>query len=327
MIAASYDRQGPAQDVLVVGPAPDPAPGPGQVRVRVHVSAVNPSDTKGRSGFTGPMPFPRIIPHQDGAGVIDQVGDGVPASRVGERVWIYEAQRGRPGGTAATYTVIPAHQAVPLPDGVSFEVGACLGVPAMTAHRCLLADGPIEGCTVLVQGGAGAVGTAAILLAKWCGARVITTVSRPEQAERVRAAGADIVLNRRTDPVAERVRDHAPEGVERIVDVGLCDNIGTDLECLAVNGVIAGYAADRADAALSFPFLRAMRQGATIRLVFVYAMPAAAHEHAARDINAALTAGAYHPHIGARYPLAEIAAAHDAQDSGSVIGKVLITVS
>jgi NADPH:quinone reductase-like Zn-dependent oxidoreductase len=323
MLAAWYDRQGPADAVLVVGEVADPVAGPGQVRVRVHASGVNPSDVKGRSGFSGGMPYPRITPHQDGAGVIDQVGDGVPSARVGERVWVYEAQRGQAGGTAAGYAVVPAHKAVPLPADVSFEVGACLGVPAMTAHRCLFADGRPR--HVLVHGGAGAVGTAAILLAKWAGARVIATVSREAQAAVARAAGAEVVLNRRTDDVAAGVRAAVPGGVDRIVDVALCENIGVDLDCLALNGVITAYAAAKAEDTLALPFLRAMRQGVVIRLVFVYEMSAVAHADAVADITAALQSGAYAPVIGARFGLDAIAAGHAAQESGTVVGKVLVT--
>jgi NADPH2:quinone reductase len=323
MLAAVYDRQGPARDVLRIETVPDLVAGPGQVRVRVAVSGVNPSDVKGRSGFTGGMPYPRITPHQDGAGVIDQVGAGVPDSRLGERVWIYEAQRGQAGGTAAEFAVVPAHKAVTLPQGVSFEVGACLGVPAMTAHRCLFADGRPR--HVLVQGGAGAVGTAAILLAKWAGAQVIATVSRAEQADVARAAGADVVLNRRTDDVPAGVREAVPGGVDRIVDVALCENIGTNLDCLALNGVMTAYAAAGADDALALPFLRAMRQGVVIRLVFVYEMSALAHQDAVADIAAALQARAYRPVIGRRFGLDDVVAAHEAQESGTVVGKVVVT--
>ena len=328
MKAAFYDRQGSAPDVLQVGDLPDPEPAPGHVRVRIRASAVNPSDTKSRVGFGGqPMPFPRIVPHQDGAGVIDRVGEGVPPGRVGERVWVYEAQRGRPGGTAAEYTVVPAHQVVRLPDETSFEAGACLGVPAMTAHRCLFADGLVDGEWVLVQGGAGAVGLAAVLLAKWGGARVVATVSREEQAEVVRAAGADVVVNRRTEDVAARVRDVSGGGVSRIVDVSLPTNVATNLACLRVNGVISAYASDTADQKLEVTFRQAMVLGATFRLVFVYLMPEAAHEQAARDINAALEAGMYSPHIGLRLPLDRIAEGHDAQDSGTLLGKAVFTIA
>lgn len=329
MHAAFYERQGLAQEVLQIGELPDPSPGPGEVRVRVAVSGLNPSDTKGRSGWAGAqMPFPRIIPHQDGAGVVDRVGPGVPASRLGERVWLYEAQRGQAGGTAAEYTVVPSANAVALPDGIPFEVGACLGVPAMTAHRCLFADGSLDGRWVLVQGGAGAVGLASVLLAKWAGAHVAATVSRPEQERAVREAGADLVFNRRSDDIPARVRTATEgAGVARIIDVSLGTNLQADLACLAPNGVVSAYAADSADVELRVPFMPALRGGVVLRWVFVYTMPKQAHQDAARDITTALAAGAYRPLIASRSPLDQIAVAHDAQDSGAVVGKLLLDVA
>jgi NADPH:quinone reductase-like Zn-dependent oxidoreductase len=329
MKAAYYERQGPAREVLIVGELPDPEPGPGQVRVRIHFSGVNPSDIKGRSGFAGaPMRFPRIVPHQDGAGVIDRVGAGVPESRIGERVWLYEAQIGRPAGTAADYTVVPSINAVPMPDGVPFDVGACLGVAAMTAHRCLFADGKLDGTWVLVQGGAGAVGTAAILLANWAGAQVATTISRPEQEVVVRRAGADVIINRRTDNVPARVRDATGNaGVARIVDVDLAANVAADLACLAPNGTVSAYATDNPDALLSVPFLTTMLRGLVFRFVYVYLMPAEAHSDAIRDINACLAADAYQPEIALRLPLDRIAEAHEAQASGRAVGKILIEIA
>jgi len=329
MKAAYYDRQGPAREVLVVGELPDPEPGPGQVRVRIHVSGLNPSDIKGRSGFAGaPMRFPRIVPHQDGAGVIDRVGAGVPESRIGERVWLYEAQIGRPTGTAADYTVVPSINAVALPDGVPFDVGACLGVAAMTAHRCLFADGALRGRWVLVTGGAGAVGSAAILLAKWAGAHVATTISRPEQEAVVRRAGADVIINRRTDDVPARVLEAtANAGVARIVDVNLVDNLAADLACLAPNGTVSAYATEHPDAILSVPFLPTMLRGFVFRFVFVYLMPVEAHNDAIRDINDCIAAGAYRPAIARCLPLDRIAEAHEAQASGGVIGKIVIQIA
>lgn len=329
MRAAFYDRQGSAHAVLQLGDLPTPEPSPGEVRVRVHVSAVNPSDTKTRGAWGGaPMPFPRIIPHQDGAGVIDAVGAGVPASRVGERVWIYEAQRGRAGGTGAEYTIVPAAHAVVLPEGVDFDVGACLGVPAMTAHRALFADGPVTGRAVLVQGGAGAVGLAAVLLARWAGARVLATVSRPEQAAAAEAAGAHVAINRRSEDVAARVRAETKgEGVDRVVDVDLAANFEQDLACLAPNGVISAYASASPDAEAAVPVRRTMMQNAVVRTVFVYGMGPQAHADAARDITACLRAGAYHPRIGLRLPLARVADGHEAQDAGTTIGKIVFDVA
>ena len=243
-------------------------------------------------------------------------------------MWLYEAQRGRPFGTAAELTVVPSINAVPLPGSASFEVGACLGVPAMTAHRCLFADGDLRDVWVLVQGGAGAVGFAAVLLAKWAGARVAATVSRPEQARVVHEAGADLILNRKVDELPARIREATGDaGVARIVDVSLVDNLDNDLACLAPNGVITAYAADTTDAMLRVPFLRAMLAGTVLRFVYVYGMPAQAHLDAARDINAALSTGTYRPAIGLRLRLHNIARAHDAQDSGVVIGKIVLDLA
>jgi NADPH:quinone reductase-like Zn-dependent oxidoreductase len=334
MRAAFYSRRGPAHEVLDVGDLPTPQPGPGEVRVRVHASAVNPSDTKARSGWGGnaPLPFPRVVPHQDGAGIVDAVGAGVDAARVGERVWVYEAQWQRPSGTAAEYTTVPAHKAVALPDDVGFDVGACLGIPAMTAHRALFADGPVTGRAVLVQGGAGAVGTAAILLARWAGARVITTVSRPAQAAVAEAAGAHVVVNRRTEDVAARVREATRDvnggaGVDRVVEVDLAANLDADLACLAPNGVVSFYASPAPDAAAQFVVRRAMSQNAVLRGFLVYTMGDEAHRAAVRDVTACLAAGAYRPAIAERLPLDRIADGHELQDSGRAVGKIVFDVA
>ena len=329
MKAAFYDKQGPACDVLIIGELPDPEPRYGEVRVRIAVSGLNPTDIKTRTGFAGmPMPFPRIVPHQDGAGVIDRIGQGVPESRLGERVWIYEAQTGRAAGTAAQYVVVPAGNAVALPNGVPFDVAACLGIPALTAHRCLFADGDLRGRKVLVHGGAGAVGTAAILLAKWAGAWVATTVSRSEQEEVASGAGADLVINRRTQDVAAVVRQATDNaGVDRIVDVDLIANLEIDLACLAPSGVVSAYATEEPSAMLSIPFLRAMFGGFVFRYVFVYSMPDEARREAIKDVNACLSAGAYHPVIGMRVPLERLAEAHEALETGRVCGKIVVEIS
>jgi NADPH2:quinone reductase len=330
MKAAFYDHKGPAAEVLRVGDLATPEPGPGEVRVRVHVSAVNPSDTKGRSAWDGnlAMPAPRIVPHQDGAGVIDRVGVGVSPARVGERVWIYEAQRdGRAFGTAAEYVVVPQRNVVSLPKGIGFDWGACLGIPGMTAHRCLFMDGPIQGQTVLVAGGAGAVGTAAIQLAAWAGARVIATVSRPEQAAVARAAGAFEIVDRKHPKLAERVKEAAGGEVDRIVEVAFAENLELDRAVLRTNGVIASYSSGPAQSAPAIPFRAVMGRGFTFHFVLVYVMPEEAHLKAAQDINACLAAGRYKPHIGNRFPLAETAAAHAAQEGGKEIGKILVEIA
>jgi NADPH2:quinone reductase len=315
--------------VLKVGELPDPEPAPGEVRVKVHVSAVNPTDTKARGGWGGnvDMPFARIIPHQDGAGVIDRVGPGVSQARVGEAVWIYEAQLGRAAGTAAEYVRVPSENAVRLPDGVSFETGACLGVPAMTAHRCLFQDGGIQGQTVLVAGGGGAVGHAAILLAKWAGARVATTVSRAEQEEVARAAGADLVVNRKSENVAARINEFTRgAGVDRVVEVAFEANLDLDRAVLKPNGIISTYSSGAPDSTPRFLFSPVMRQGLTMHFVLVYVMPREAHWAAAREVNAALEAGRYRPHVARVFALDEVVAAHEAQESGGTVGKILIAV-
>lgn len=228
------ERTGPAAEVLKLGDLPIPEPGPGEVRLRVIASGLNPTDVKSRVR-PGSMPAPRVIPHQDGAGVIDKVGAGVPASRVGERVWVYIVQWQRAWGTAAEYTVVPARLAVTLPGNTSFAEGACLGIPAVTAHRCLFADGPIAGQTVLVTGGAGAVGHYAVQLAKWAGARVIATVSSAEKAASAAAAGADHTVNYRTGEAAKEILAlTGGAGVDR--DVRVDGRAGAESTVLCADG-------------------------------------------------------------------------------------------
>ena len=242
MLAAWYERPGPAAEVLQVGEMADPEPGPGEVRVRVAVSGINPGDTKKRGDWVGyGMPYPRVIPHSDGAGVIDAVGDGVDPARIGERVWVYGAQSYRAFGTAAQFTVVPADQAVVLPDNVSDEVGACLGIPGITAHRAVFGDGPVEGTTVLVHGVLGGVGSMAAQLAAWRGATVIGTVRRRADLPAVDEAVAHRVALDDGDPVAA-IRRLAPEGVDRIVEVSFSDNADLDAAVAAPEAVIAAYA-------------------------------------------------------------------------------------
>lgn len=326
MRAAWYERKGAAREVLQVGQMPVPEPGPGEVRVRVAISGINPSDTKNRGGWLGQssMPFSRVIPHQDGAGVIDAVGADVPPSRIGERVWLYEAQRGRPFGTAADYVVVPSGNAVRLPEGVSFVDAACLGVPALTAHRCLFADGPIEGRTVLVTGAAGGVGQYAVQLAKWGGATVLATVSSAEKAEQARSIGADHVINYSEEDVAARVQaitDGA--GVVRIVEVAFGANLAVSLQALKTNGVIATYSSD-ASPTPTIPFDQMLGKDVTVRFVLVYVMGEAAHQAAIADITTALHAGLLHPVAVQRFALDDIAAAHEAVETGHTAGKILI---
>ena len=329
MKAAWYLRKGPAAEVLQVGEQPEPRPAAGEIRVRVRVSAVNPSDTKNRSGVRGmTMAYPLIIPHQDGAGVIDQVGEGVDPARIGERVWVYEATWNRPGGTAAQFATVPAHKAVRLPNAVSFEAGACLGIPAMTAHRCVFADGSVEGRVVVVQGGAGAVGFYAVQMARLGGAaRVIATVSRPEQAELARSAGADLVIDRHAAPVPVQIAQAlgGPARVDRIIEVSFGANLADDLEMIAPRGVIAAYASDAVPQP-QLPFWQMTQKDLTLRAVLVYQMSEAAHAEACAWITAALEAGQLQHPIDKVYGLDEIVLAHQACESMKNLGKVLVRI-
>lgn len=332
MQAVWYEEKGSTQ-VLQIGTLPIPEVGAGEVLVRVYASGVNPSDTKMRSGWGGnlAMQFPRVIPHNDGAGVIEQVGEGVPSSRIGDRVWIYEAQVGRPFGTASEYVILPSHQAVSLPANTSFEEGACLGVPAMTAHRAVFASSSVEGKTILVTGGAGAVGYYAVQLAKWGGASVITTVSRPEQAELAKAAGTDYVINYKTEDVVNRIQEitGVARGIDRVVDVDFEANLPISEAVLRLNGAIATYSSSGGNPTANpvIPFFSLMMNNITIQLVLVYTMPESAKQAAIRDINAALSGGALKHNIAQRFSLAEVAAAHEAQDSGRTIGKTIIEIA
>jgi NADPH2:quinone reductase len=326
MRAAWYDRQGPADEVFQIGERECPEPAAGEVRVRAHASGVNPSDTYGRSGRQGPMAFPFVIPHQDGAGVIEAVGEGVPDSRVGERVWVYEATFNRQFGTAAEYTVVPANRAVLLPNKADFDAGACLGIPAMTAHRAIFADGPVHGQTILVTGGAGGVGSTAIQLAVWGGATVLSTVSSDEKAEVARQAGASHTINYRQQDVADEVKRITGGGVQRIVDVDFGGNLATTLQVLEPNGVVASYAS-RGDDKPSVPFRMLMVKNITVHAVLVYTMSEAAKSAAMADITRALEEGGLHPLITQRLPLDQIAKAHAHVEQVSSIGNTVLSIA
>ncbi len=322
MKAVRYERCGPAAEVLRVEDVAKPAPGPGEVQVRMTLSGINPTDWKARSGAT-PRPIDGFqIPHHDGTGIIDAVGEGVDDGRIGQRVWTWLAAASRPWGTAAQWSVVPSRQAVPLPDGVSDELGACLGVPALTAHRCLVADGPVVGKNVLVAGGAGAVGHFAIELAKFFGARVATTVSGPQKAELARRAGADLVVNYRQPGAADQLRAFAPT-MDRIVEVALGANLALDLAVSGPSTHIVDYAAEPDDPVL--PVRQCMNANLTLRFVLIYAMPAEAADQAVTDISAALAAGALTELPVTRFPIDQIMAAHEAVEAG-IPGKVLIEI-
>jgi NADPH2:quinone reductase len=317
--AALHESHGPAADVLRVTDVDRPDPGPGQVRVRIEASGVNPTDWKSRSGATARPISGFQIPHHDGAGVIDAVGPGVDPARAGQRVWTWLAAAGQPWGTAAEWCVVPDEQAVALPDGVSAELAASLGVPAMTAHRCLFADGPVDGASVLVAGGAGAVGHFAIELARHAGARVAATVSGPAKADLATAAGASLVVNYRDADAAAQLTSFAP--VDRVIEVALGANLELDLALSGPRTTVVTYAADGADPVL--PVRACMSANISLRFVLLYGVPRPALRQAAAEITRALADGALTELPVTRFPLAEIAAAHDAVQAGAV-GKVLV---
>jgi NADPH:quinone reductase len=328
MKAVWYERQG-SIEVLEYGEIAEPMVGSGEVMVRVAASAVNPSDTKKRSGWGGmKMGFERIIPHQDGAGEIVALGDGVSDRQIGERVWIYEGQLGRAMGTAAEYIAIPATRAIPLPDLISFEAGACLGVPAMTSHRAVFADGAVQDLVLLVTGGGGAVGNYAIQWAKWGGAKVLTTVSRPAQGEAAIAAGADAVIDYRQEDVVARIQEITgrERGVDRVIDVNFAANWPVADRVLRTNGVIALYAAEPDDRP-ALPIRSWLDRNIVMRSILVYTMPMAAKQAAIRDLITVLEQDIFRHPIAQRFPLSEIAAAHELLESGGAIGKVIIDIA
>ncbi len=324
MKAVWYEQNGGAE-ILRYGDMPDPQPGPGEVRVKVATSGVNPSDWKRRQGLTATIGFPRVIPNQDGAGVIDAVGDGVDSSRIGERVWLFESQFGRAFGTGAEYTVQPSGHAVRLPDNTDFAAAAGLGVPAMTAHRCVFSDGPVTGKTVLVTGGAGAVGHYAVQLAKLGGAAIISTVSSDEKSQIARNAGADHTINYREENTSERILElTGGDGVDLVVEVDMAANFVVSQRVLKRSGVLAVYSAGSSEGPavpLSFK-----STNVTVRMVLVYDMPDIAKAAAVADITSWLEQGKLTPFAGPHFSLEQLKDAHLAVEHGA-IGKVVVDVS
>ena len=319
MLAAYYEQRG-SSEVLKVGDVATPGPGVGEVRVRLHVAAVNPTDWKTRS-HSAAMEFDFQVPGQDGAGVIEAVGPGVDIGRIGERVWVYHAAYQRQFGTAAQFTVVPARQAVPLPDGVPLEQAAALGIPYLTAYGCLFSDGPLDGQTILVHGGAGAVGHAAIQLARRAGAHVIATVSSEAKAVTAADAGAHVVVDYTSAGAVDAIRAAARAGVDRVIEVDLTRNLDLDLAVIVPGGTIVTYAADAADPTI--PVRTLMMRNATLRFALVYAFPPALLADGVAEVTAALEVGDLSPLPVVSFPLSETAAAHDAVQSRTP-AKVLI---
>jgi NADPH2:quinone reductase len=327
MQAAFYERTGPASDVLFIDELPTPVPGSGEVRVKVSWSGVNPSDVKTRAGNRNKtLPFPRIIPHSDGAGVIDQVGFDIPSTRIGERVWMWNAAWMRPFGTAAQYVVLPSNQAISLPQNVDLAAGACLGIPALTAYHTVTVDGGVADKNVLVAGGAGAVGHYAIQLAKLKGAnQVIATVSGPEKAAIAREAGADVVLNYKTDDLLSTIHDlTAGQGVDRIVEVDFAANVDKDIAVLRVNGEVIVYGSSASE--IRIPFSPAIRKGVRMNFFIIYDLNADVRERAITDLSMLMEGDRLIHNIAVRLPLAQIADAHDLVERGRVNGNVVLEV-
>jgi NADPH2:quinone reductase len=327
MHAAWFESFGSAEDVLQLGDLETPTAGTGEVLVRVQTSGVNPSDVKKRAGsFPSLLDGGLVIPNSDGAGVIEAVGEGVDSSRVGERVWLYQAQFERRFGTAAEYVAIDSNRAPKLPDHVSFGVGACLGIPVMTAHRAVFADGDVSGQIILVTGGAGRVGHYAIQWASQAGATVIATASNDEDKTACLDAGAHHVVNHRSDSVvAEILAASGGELVDRVVDVEFGANLPISIEVLKVGGVIATYSSTQIPEP-KIPFFRMMYKDLTLRSLIVYAMPETAKTQAIDDIDKALRNDALQHRIAESVPLSEIVRANELIEAGNIRGAVVLTI-
>ena len=325
MRAVWYEQTGAAPTVLTVGEMPTPDAGPGEVRIQLEASGVNPADVGRRSGNYRAMEFPRVIPNSDGAGIVDQVGEGVTRFAISDRVWLFNGQRnGRAFGTAAEYIALADYLVTPLPEDVSFAAGATLGIPCMTAWCALFADGPIAGQTVLVTGGAGAVGHYAVQLAQWGGARVVATVSSEVKDIEARLAGADMVVNYRTEDVVAKVMAFTENrGVDRVVDVDFGGNLATTLKLMAFNSTIAVYATN-GNRTPTVPMRELMERCITVRSLVLFALPPPLLAVAQEDITKWLASGTRVHNIAGQFALAETALAHLAVEKGDKIGTVIV---
>lgn len=325
MKAAWYEKNGSARDTLIVGELDTPEPGPGEVRVKISVSGVNPSDVKSRRGR--PLNAPRIIPHSDGGGVIDAVGSGVSKDRIGERVWIWNGQWQRPMGTAAEYIALPEAQAVRLPDQCDFAAGACLGIPALTAYEAVRLAGDIQGKTILIIGAASSVAHYAAQFAVLKGAKVIGTVGSDQKATHARAAGVREIINYKTESVAQRVKEiTGARGVDAIIDMDFSTTVDLVHEgVLAPRGKLVCYGSNQM-ADIAIPFRTMLMNSMQVLFFLVYELTAEQRKQALDEIGALLAANRLIHTIGARYSLDDIAAAHEAVESGTVMGNVVIDI-
>jgi NADPH2:quinone reductase len=324
MRAAYYEKNGAARDVLQIGDVETPQPGPGEVRVKLATSGVNPSDVKSRTGLTRKIAFPRVIPHSDGAGTIDMVGDGVPGSRVGERVWTWNAQWKRAFGTCAEYVVLPAALAVRLPDHVGFAEGACLGIPAMTAFHAVAVAEAWAGSTLLISGGAGAVGNYAIQFAKARGAVVITTVSSEEKAALARGAGADHVIDYKRENVGERIMELTDKaGVDAMVELDLTANAALLPTVLRPRATVVIYGT-RPEAQLPAQWL--LVNAIALKFIFVYELTREEREAAVNGITRMLEERKLINTVALTCPLDQTVAAHEAVEQGRALGNVVVNI-
>ena len=326
MKAVWYESIGEAEQVLNYGDLKDPQINDGEVLVKLNTSGVNPSDVKIRAGARGELQFPRIIPHSDGGGIIVEVGEEVSEDRIGERVWIWNGAFGRAFGTCAELIVLPSSQAVAMPENVSFETAACLGIPASTAYYGIFADGPVKDQTILITGGAGAVGYLGIQLAKWSGAHVISTVSGDDKATVAEAAGADLVVNYKTDNVIKAVNDFTKgHGVDRILEVEFGGNLSVSEHVIKNNGVIAAYGSVT-EANPSVPFYNLMFKSVKLNTYLIYIVADSDRANINQGINAALSDNALTPIIAKSFQLSETVNAHQSVEEGSIIGNVVINI-
>jgi NADPH:quinone reductase-like Zn-dependent oxidoreductase len=327
MKAAWFEKFGIPADTIIIGEQPKPVAGDGEVLVKLKTTGINPSDVKKRTGaFPNLLDSGHVIPHSDGAGIIEAVGKGVSEDRIGERVWVYQAQYARLLGTAAQYVAIDASRAATLPDNTSFEIGACLGIPAMTAHRVVSSDGSVKGQTVVVTGGAGRVGYYAIQWAKLAGAKVIATASNPTDEASCMAAGADLVVNHREANWGDKVQEvNDGEKVDRVIDVEFGFNLPEVLKCIRTGGVIATYGNTQIKEP-KLPFMQMLFMDLTIKMTIVYAMPETAKQQAIKDIYSALSADQLKHRVTHVLPFKQMAKSHELIEQSNLRGCVIVDI-